>query len=361
MFRILGWLLLIIVIAGAIIIFRILNAAGYFTEVKPHFAGKCETIEGIVGAEDIDADRELNYLFVSSQDRRPEQTSSGPAFKQGAIYIAQPDPNVKPVSLTSEINTPFHPHGISYRASDETPGTLAVVNHTPAGDEVLLFDVIVGGTTGIDMPPVQLKLRRTVRDPLMNSLNDVTLIGGDKFYATNDHGSETEFGRFLETWLLLPRANVIYFDGAKAEVAATGFNYANGIAANADYSEIYVAEATGRAMQTFRRNLTTGELAHTHTLTLPVGPDNLDVDGDGAIWIGAHPRLLDFLAHSEDPKKLSPSAALKVTPAGDDTKFEEIYANNGEQLSGSSVAVHVDNRLIIGPVFDPKFLNCTLN
>jgi arylesterase / paraoxonase len=223
----------------------------------------------------------------------------------------------------------------------------------------MLFDVTEDRTAG-GATAVALSLRRTIKDPLMHSLNDITLVSHEAFYTTNDHGSETEFGEQLETWLLLPRANVVYYDGSAAKTAASGFNYANGINRNADASEIYVAEATGRVLQTFRRDADTGMLAHIHSLFLGVGPDNLDVDSDGAIWIGAHPRLLDFLAHAEDETKKSPSAVLKVTPAGDDTKFETIYVNMGKQLSGSSVAIAHKGRLVIGPVFDPKFLNCTL-
>lgn len=351
--RIIGFVLLFLVVAGGVIIFRILNAAGYFNEVTPHFAGKCQSVQGVLGAEDIELDRATGMLFLSSQDRRPAADGS---YKPGAIYLALVDkPDLRPVPLIENDDT-FHPHGVSLFADAADRKTLAVVNHTGKGDEVRLFDVI-------DTPDdaVKLTLRRTIAHPLMHSLNDVTLLSHEAFYATNDHGSETDLGKFLETWLLLPRANVVYYDGNDARVAATGFNYANGINRNIDASEIYVAEATGRAMQTFRRNLTTGELAHIRTLDLNVGPDNLDVDSEGTIWIGAHPRLLDFLAHAEDPKKLSPSAVLKVTPAGDDTKVEEIYVNNGEQISGSSVAIHAGNRLIIGPVFDAKFLNCTLN
>jgi arylesterase/paraoxonase len=351
--RIIGFALLFIVVAGGVIIFRILNAAGYFNEVTPHFAGKCQTVEGVVGAEDMELDRATGVLFLSSQDRRPAADGT---YKSGAIYLALVDkPEMSPVPLIENDDT-FHPHGLSLFVDKTDRKTLAVVNHTGTGDEVRLFDV-----TDTPDDAVKLTLRRTITHPLMRSLNDVTLISHEAFYATNDHGSETEFGKFLETWLLLPRANAVYYDGNDARVVATGFNYANGINRNIDASEIYIAEATGRAIQTFRRNLTTGELAHTHTLTLAVGPDNLDVDSEGAIWIGAHPRLLDFLAHAEDSKKLSPSAVLKVTPAGDDTKVEEIYVNNGEQLSGSSVALHAANRLIIGPVFDAKFLNCALN
>ena len=52
---------------------------------------------------------------------------------------------------------------------------------------------------------------------------------------------------------------------------------------------------------------------------------------------------------------------MKVTPAGDATTVETVYVNLGDELSGSSVAVHDQDRLIIGAVFEPKYLICTLN
>lgn len=355
--RILGLLFVLVLIVGGVLVYRILNAAGNFNTVTAHFDGKCETVTGVVGGEDMELDRATGTLFISSQDRRPSADGN---FAEGALYLAhidRPQDAPTPLAVGNEV-TSFHPHGISLFADAMGRKTLAVVNHSTFGDEVMLFDVNDDRTASD--PNVTLTLRRTVKDPLMHSLNDVTLVSHEAFYATNDHGSETELGKQLETWLLLPRANVIFYDGSAAKVAATGFNYANGINRNADASEIYVAEATGRAMQTFRRDMTTGMLDHIHTLFLGVGPDNLDVDSEGAVWIGAHPRLLDFLAHVEDKTKLSPSAVLKVTPAGDDTKFETIYVNMGEELSGSSIAIHDKNRLVIGPVLDPKFLNCTL-
>lgn len=357
--RILGVFLVLVVIVGGVLVYRILNAAGHFNNVTSHFAGKCQAVTGVVGTEDIELDRTTGMLFLSSYDRRICPTCSMPAQK-GGIFLAPTDrPDATPRSLTGDLNTAFRPHGISLYADAAGRKTLAVVNHPGVGgDQIMLFDVNDDRTASV--PNVTLTLRRTVEDLLMRSLNDVTLVSHEAFYATNDHGSETEFGEQLETWLLLPRANVVYYDGSVAKIVATGFNYANGINRNADASEIYVAEATGRTLQTFRRDADTGALAHIHSLFIGLGLDNIDVDSEGTLWIGAHPRMLDFLAHAQDAKNLSPSAVVKVTPAGDATTFETVYVNAGEEISGSSVAVHEKGRLVIGPVFDPKFLNCTL-
>lgn len=351
--RILGLVFALLLVVGGILVYRVLNAAGYFNTVASNFVGKCQTVAGVIGAEDIELDRANGILFISSQDRR--------STRQGAIYLARIDhPEIAPHSVTAPFALPFHPHGISLFTDGFGKQTLAVVNHAEAdSSEVMLFDVNQDDASpdaGVTLMP-----RRAVTGPLLRNLNDVTLVSHEAFYATNDHGSETALGEQLETWLLLPRSTVTYYDGNIARIVATGFNYANGINRNADASEIYVTETTGRKLQTFRRDATTGALAHIHELFIPMGLDNIDVDSDGNLWIGAHPRLLDFLGHAQDPKKLSPSAVVKVTPAGDTTGFETIYVNAGKELSGSSVAVHDKGRLVIGAVFDPKYLNCSLN
>jgi len=220
---------------------------------------------------------------------------------------------------------------------------------------IMLFDVVESAGKH-----PQLSLRRRVKDLLIHDANDVTLVGHDSFYVTNDHGSQSQLGKTLETWLLLPRANVVYYDGNAAKVVATGLNYANGINRSADLATIYVAESTGRMLDIFHRDTTSGALSPVRSLFLGVGVDNIDVDGDGNLWIGAHPRMLDFLAHAKDAKNLSPSVVLKVDPAAEDGAVRTIYANAGEEASGGSVAVSDGKRMVIGMVFEPKFLNCSL-
>ena len=357
-FRIFGVVIALLIVLGGALLTRALYVAGYFNEVTPKVAASCETVTGAVGVEDIELDRETGILFLSSQDRRP-----GPdgILKPGTIYAASIDnPKAAPRALAGGAGQ-FHPHGISLYGDITGHKTLAVINHAYAGSEdhrngteVQLFDV------GGDPASPTLTLRRTIKDPLLHDLNDVTLVSHEAFYATNDHGSQTALGKQLENWLLLPRANVVYFDGSAARIVAGNLNYANGINRNGDASEIYVAETTGRTLSTFRRDATTGALAHIHSLAIPMGLDNIDVDSEGALWIGAHPRLLDFVAHAQDPKKLSPSAVVKVKPEGDATTYEVVYVNAGEEISGSSVAVAASGRLIIGAVFDPKFLNCQM-
>ena len=341
----------VLLLVAAVLAGRMLYVAGYFNEIKPQFAGTCTTVEGAVGVEDLEIDRANGTIYLSSQDRRP---GADGVLKPGTIFIGTLDDPKAPLRASVSGIESFHPHGISLFTDASGRQTLAVLNH-PSRDEseVVLFDV--SRAPGIE---TTLTVRRTVKSSY--HLNDVTLVSHESFYATNDRGSKTSLGAQLETWLLLPRSNVIYYDGSVESIAASGFNYANGINRNADGTEIYVAETTGRTLSTFRRDPLTGTLSHIHSLAIPMGLDNIDVDADGNLWIGAHPHLLDFLAHAQDPKKLSPSAVVKVKPEGETTTYETIYVNAGEEISGSSVAASANGRLLIGAVFDPKFLNCTL-
>src|SRR6185437_14190447 len=41
----------------------------------------------------------------------------------------------------------------------------------------------------------------------------IAAVDRERFYIANDHGSTTALGRALDDYLVLPRANLLYFDG----------------------------------------------------------------------------------------------------------------------------------------------------
>jgi len=198
-----------------------------------------------------------------------------------------------------------------------------------------------------------------VRDPLLVSPNDLVAVGPDAFYAANDHGSAGAFGQMLSDVLLLRNANIVYYDGASMRVAGDRLSFPNGIGVSADGKTIYVAETIGAALHVYSRNAGTGELTARDYARLGVGLDNIDVEPDGALLIAGHPKMMAFLAHARDPRKLSPSQVIRVEPAeAGGGKAGTIYLNLGEELSGSSVAAGYGDRMLIGNVFDPKILVC---
>lgn len=362
MFRVLMWVLAIVLIVAlglAALVFRNIAMSGQFTTIKPIPSPGCQQVAGLTGVEDLVIDRPSGFVFFSATDRRALMAGKPPA--SAGIYLGLYDrPELTPQNLTASLGDTFRPHGISlYRAADGTR-TLAAVNHPQADvSEVMVFDVIEDRPNG-GAPVISLKLRTTVKDALMPSANDVHLVSPTQFYATVDRGSQTALGASLETWFALPRSSVVYWDGAKMSAAATGLKYANGINGPADGSMVYVAEALGFQVRFYARDAATGALSEKDNLYLGTGLDNIDLDDAGNLWIAAHPHLLDFVAHAGDPKKLSPSQVLRITaPSADKGEARQVYLNIGEEISGSSVAAVHNGRMMVGSVFEPKYLNCT--
>jgi arylesterase / paraoxonase len=355
------WTLAIVLIAALGVgawVLRNVAASGQFTTLKPLPSPGCQQVAGPAGAEDLVIDRQSGFVFFSATDRRSLFAGKPPS--SAGIYLGFYDrPELSPQNLTAAMGDSFRPHGISLFTAADGAKTLAVVNHPgPDSSEVMLFDVVEDRPNG-GAPIVSLKLRATVKDPLMPSANDVHLVSPTQFYASVHKGSETAFGEALETWLGLPRSRVAYWDGSKMSTAATGLKYANGVNGPADGSMLYVAETLGFTVRFYTRDTSTGALTEKDKLFLGTGLDNIDVDASGNLWIASHPHLLDFTAHSGDAKKISPSQVLRIT-APSDAKGEvrQVYLNMGEEISGSSVAAVHNGRMLVGPVFEAKYLSC---
>lgn len=61
------------------------------------------------------------------------------------------------------------------------------------------------------------------------STNDIIAVGPMHFYATNDHYFFDPFLKYLETYLNLHWASVVYYSPNEVKVVAEGFDFANGI------------------------------------------------------------------------------------------------------------------------------------
>lgn len=61
------------------------------------------------------------------------------------------------------------------------------------------------------------------------SVNDIIAVGPAHFYATNDHYFSDPFLKYLETYLNLRWANVVYYSPDEVKLVAEGFDSANGI------------------------------------------------------------------------------------------------------------------------------------
>jgi arylesterase/paraoxonase len=346
------FVLAFVVIAVALVgyVVKTFYDAGEFKEIRAHSQGLVQTITGVQSSEDITINPLTGIGFISSADRRAQ--FAGRKTQQGGVFAyALKAENAQPINLTADFEKEFNPHGISLFIHEDSSTTLFAINHNREGDFVEIFDEQ-------DSAFVH---RKSIASPLMFSPNDLVAVDADRFYVTNDHGNRTAFWRTFEEYLQLNRSYVLYYDGTGFQIVAEGLAYANGINTSPDGKTVYVAATVDGAIYVYDRDPETGALDFVETIDLDTGVDNIEVDPAGNLWIGGHPKLLTFVDYSKDAAILSPSHVLKVIPsASGDFEIEDIFIDDGSRLCGSSVAAVYGNKLLIGSVFDAKFLVCTL-
>jgi arylesterase/paraoxonase len=243
----------------------------------------------------------------------------------------------------------FQPHGISLHREPDGRKVLFVINHAGGRHTVEIFDV--NGAA--------LVHRRTVTGASMVSPNDIVGTGTDSFYVTNDHANPTGWMRTVEDFGRLRLTTVQYFDGKGFTTSIEGLGGSNGINISADGRTLYVAAASERAVHVYDRDPATGMLAHRTVVDVPGFADNIDVLANGDLLLGVHTKIFELLAHFRDGSKLSPSHVMLLRADGKGGFVPEtIYYNKGQEISGASVAAAARGRLLIGPIFQSKILDC---
>ncbi len=341
--------------------FRTASRAGEFTTLVPVFDGKCVDVGGLPGSEDIVLDRTKGTMFIASDDRRA--TAAGTP-KRGGIYVL-PIRGAETVSArldaTNGIPAAFHPHGISRFVNSNGQATIMVVNH-PNG-----FNNYSGTTIEVydTLPDQTLAHRRTIAVAGLTRVNDIVATGTDSFYATSE--SDLAQGSLAESLSIITQNDqsgaVWYFDGTAGKKLVSGIGFANSLALTKDGKTLFASGTTSRAIFVYDRNLETNALEQRDQAFIGTGADNLDVEDDGRVWIGTHPKLLSFIQHAGNPKKGAPSQVVILEPAtnGLGGKVDQIYLRDEKDgFSGVSVAVRDGDMMVLGSVFEPGIRVCTL-
>ncbi|MEM8497989.1 MAG: hypothetical protein AAF542_08190 [Pseudomonadota bacterium] len=336
--------------------YRISQDAGIFVEIRPLAYGHCEKLSGPPGSEDITIDRRQKVAFISAANGRAAlqhyQDGTASALENGDIWLLDlSEKDGQPYPLNVDIDGRFHPHGIDLLTLDNGQRELYVVNHPfREQHEILIFDV---GDNH------RLSFRQRVKYPELISPNDITTLQQGQFLVTNDHGSpQTSFMARVEEYLGLSRSSVTYYDGSQGSFVIKGLKSANGITLSADQKMLYVAEAIGRKIKRFERGQSVREWLLVEELSVGTAVDNLEWRAEGSLLAGTHPKLFDFLGHAANVEHLSPSQVIEIDVRNSPMTFQNVYMNDGEELSGSSVATSYEGQLLIGAVFESHFLRC---
>jgi len=336
----------IIVLAVLALLIEVARLGGVFRSVTNRSPGTCTPLALGGSAEDIQLDQQRGLAYLSVLDRA-SLARGEPA--EGSIMLldlnlAEPVPRA---ALTHD-PTGFRPHGLSLFEREGEAARLFAISHPADGSHrVELFE---REPYGAFVP------RQSVSDPLFVHPNAIAAVGANQFYVANDTSHPEKSAPIVDAFLRRGDSTLVYFDGAKARVVASGLRFVAGIAASPDGQWLYVGEALGEQLRIYRRDVATGALTPERVVALGTAPDNLNVDAEGVIWIAAHPRLFAFLAHVKNPAERAPTQVLRYDPR--DGKVTQVYESEGSPLSAGSVAAHWRDEFVIGGVLDHQVLIC---
>lgn len=319
-----------------------LHSFNHFGSIEPVVVGQCTPVTGIDGPEDIEVDASARRAFISSLDRHD-------ANARGAIHVFNLDDPLADSGWRDRTQgTPaaFEPLGLDYFDDGEVR-RLFVVNG--AGPAVELFDVRENG----DLVHLETFAERRLTSP-----NNVAAVGRRSFYVSNDvrPGRDARIAG-LHFLMRVGSGDVFFVDGSVWRMVAEGLRFANGLALGPSGEKLYVAETAGNTVRIFDRNTSTGALTPADVIKLNTSPDNINMDADGVLWVGALPKPLSVPRLRRDRDATAPSEVIRVAREG---APHTVYRDDGSQLSAATVAAPADGKLLIGALYAQKFLLCDL-
>ncbi|WP_341225425.1 SMP-30/gluconolactonase/LRE family protein [uncultured Arcticibacterium sp.] len=344
----------VILILLVLCVLYIIKSSGAFRSIKPHFDGETEVLESPAGVEDITIDQNSGQIYMAASDRR-DFNSPGEIY---TFHVSEASPKFKSLGV-AKANPEFRAHGISLLKKYGNTYVFAV-SHEPKGDFIYRFEIENDSIVG----------QKKFGNPEFHvSINDVVATDTATFYFTNDHGLKHGLEREIKDFMLDKNGYaVLYHNGNYAKVSQD-IAYPNGINVSPDGKYLYVASTTEGVLYVYENDISGEPLKMVDSHYAASGLDNIELDADGNLLIGSHPKLLKFLSHAKHASNRSPSQVLKIVYLPEtDYKFlqEELYLDNGDPLSGSSVAAFYlseggKNDLFVGSVYEPKILRLHRN
>ncbi|XP_078575443.1 serum paraoxonase/arylesterase 1-like [Branchiostoma floridae x Branchiostoma japonicum] len=290
-----------------------------FQHVYNHVPGTCGFVQGLEqGSEDL--------VLISSGQAFISSGLVPQGFVLDPVYFSfvprifvldyrNPSKGAKKVNIVPRsLEEDFVPHGLSVHEDfDSGEVRLFVVNHAKghSEDRVEIFR--------FDADSNSLFHVKSVTHSLLYSVNDVVPTGPESFYATNDKYSTGMYSKMAETWLLLSWSNVVYYNKGGATIVADGFKCANVVNLSPDGNVVYVADSLKGVVTVFHRQRD-DTLRRSHDISLHTSLDNICVDAtSGDLWIGAHPKPIQFAEHLKNASHPCGSQVLRVeNPAGEE-------------------------------------------
>jgi sugar lactone lactonase YvrE len=203
---------------------------------------------------------------------------------------------------------------------------------------------------------------QTLTDELLISPNDLVALPDGSLFISNDFQDLGGVaGLVIDTLLRRKRAPLVYYDGNEFMDLDANVISSAGITAvkEGDREYLYrdMMDKGAQKLEIHRDQPRHPRVELVETIHLNSGADNFTVDEEGVVYVATHHSYGLLMEHQSDENALSPTQIFKIMPNGESTL---IYANKGEEISAGSVGTIVDNRLLIGQIYNDGILSCPM-
>ncbi|XP_071505025.1 serum paraoxonase/arylesterase 2-like [Diadema antillarum] len=358
----------IVVLLAAVAARHVFNFAkimGYHKTVYNHAPGKCQFVSGISsGSEDLELLSDGIVLISAGYLTFKDRVDGAPAGHLYAYDINRHDDGAKELTITGDFDvaTQLHPHGISaYEDSKSGKTYLFVINHYVGYDVVDIFE--------FHRSSMSLSFVQSRRDPLMISVNNLVATGPDSFYITNEADTLHPTLRLAKTLLMFKTGYVLFCDLTSCRQVSEALFEPNGIDMSPDRRYLYVDQPFERRVQVYERNKADNSLKGNQaiqSIDIWTSPDNIYVDADGDLWLGCIPVGHTAMAYIDHEDVRVASQVLRVKLGGSkeapyqDYELNEVYSEDGSNLTLSTSAVRHGNVLLIGSLHE-RMMRCRLD
>jgi hypothetical protein len=293
--------------------------------IPPH----CYEILSLHEAEDFALAPSLSLVFSAESKTG---VAGLKAFRTGDKGLGR-----IPVTVTHWTGQPLQSHGIDF--FDGEAKTLFVVNR--ASDTVELFEVI---SSGLPVEKIELRYKSTVISTLIRSPNDVRAISAHEFFVSNDMLN-----------ILSQTGNLVFCRGKNCKIVRDKIHYANGLASRREGSSLLLfnSETLENAIQVYTVGKG-GKLTPKYRINLPFGPDNLQFDTVGDLWVAALPKPANIAFGLTGPSAVF---RLRQKSPGHWARKLQLFTN-GEMINSGTGAVGFDGHFLVTSVHDSKSYWC---
>ena len=319
--------------------------------------------EKVVGVEDLDFDPETGTIFMSAYDRRAvaREIEGGEVTTQGGIYTIKvsdiTDAGTLQITDISraykELGNEVRPHGISFYRKN-FPGLL-VINRLfmKEDDEIGIWPIFENFEIS---PEGNLKFKFILLKEQVCSPND--LVSGEQIgiYISDDGRNCNRKLAHLREKSGLGEGFIYNSYKGESRFFGTELSFPNGMALiNSD--EFYLAVALTRdEVIKFYDPISFQIISE---IELPIAPDNLTVDENDNLYVAGFPNLIDYYFYLRGwlGVEKSPSVAYRISP--EDYSQELLFKDDGEMISGATVALRAGDYLILGSAWDDNIAICS--